>query len=710
MADQHDRKTAQGEDGSETAVIPKVQWPTVEPDETRDLTQELDSDRTAVLPVIKADSDVAAPAKPAPANAPPAEVAPTKAMPQAAARPAPPPKPAPPPPPFRAEAPPRFQQPAPTEMVTQPVPTAPPAAAGAGNGSDQTGKRPPWRRIGLVTAAALGVLGLLYGMDLLLSRGELPRGVTVAGVSVGGMNRAAAEQELHREIEPRLVRPVPVRAGDVDAEIDPEKAGLRLDWPATLDSAGSQPLNPWTRLTSLFSSREVGVVTQVDPEALGEQVDELSASANHEPVEGTIRFEGTTPVAVEPQPGQTIDREPAIAALTAHWADGTTVELPVTTRPVNTTLAGVNEALETVAKPAVSGPVAVNGEGGNAKLTPEAIVTALTFEPGANGGLNPKIDNAKVVEALQPQLAKTETPGKDATVALEGGVPVVKPSVDGLVVDWEKSLGGLLDVLKRTDDRKIDATYMHQPAKFTTEQAGKLGIKEVVGEFTTRGFARDSGVNIRMIASEVNGALVKPGETFSLNGYTGARGLGQGYIEAGIIESGRPGRAVGGGCSQFATTLYNAAYFAGMADVEHQEHSYYISRYPEAREATVFQTPSGGSVIDVKFRNDSPSGILIETIWTPTDITVRMWSTKHYAVESQTGARSDFTNPQTMTIPPGEPCTATTGAQGFRVSNTRIVRDAATGRELRRNTRNVTYKPLPIVVCATEPLPPPPPG
>ena len=85
---------------------------------------------------------------------------------------------------------------------------------------------------------------------------------------------------------------------------------------------------------------------------------------------------------------------------------------------------------------------------------------------------------------------------------------------------------------------------------------------------------------------QVNGAIVRPGETFSLNGYTGPRTAATGYVDAGIIDHGRPSRGIGGGISQFATTLYNATYFAGMTDVEHKEHSYYISRYPAAREAT----------------------------------------------------------------------------------------------------------------------------
>ena len=564
--------------------------------------------------------------------------------------------------------------------------------------------RLPGRRGLLVAGIVFGGLLLLYCGDLALASGEVPRGSTVAGVDVGGLDRGTAEQRLRQALEPHLRQPVPVSAGDVQATVDPAAAGLELDWAATLDRAGAQPLNPWTRLQSLFTSREVGTVTRTDRPKLTAAVEVLSTRTDHDPVEGIIRFEGVTPVPVDPRPGQRLDRPRAVEALLVDWATGRTIALPVQHTPVRSTPDDVQAALEDIAKPAVSGPVRITGEGADATLTPDVIAAALTFEVGQDGALGPKYDLDRVTEAVRPQLAKTEKPGKDATVVLEGGGPVVRPSTDGRGVDWAKSLEPLPDVLRRTSDRSLPAVYQHQPAKFTTEQATGLGIRDVIGEFSTGGFAADSGVNIRTIAAEVDGALIKPGETFSLNTHTGPRGTGQGYVEAGIIDKGRPGRAVGGGCSQFATTLYNASYFAGMADVAHKEHSYYISRYPEAREATVFE-----GQIDLSFRNDAPTGALIQTIWTPTSITVKIWGTKNYEVESLTGARSTFTEPGVLTIPFGEKCSPGNGAQGFTVSNTRVVRDARTHAELRRNTRTVIYNPIPKIICETQP-PPPPPG
>jgi vancomycin resistance protein YoaR len=565
-------------------------------------------------------------------------------------------------------------------------------------------RRKRLRKSGLIAAAVLGVLVVLYGLDLVVSGGNVPRGVTVAGVDVGGMSHTEAEQKLRDEIGPRLAAPVKARAGDVETAVDPKAAGLELDWTATLDRAGSQPLSPITRVTSFFTSREVGFDTRSDTVKLAAALEALRAETDHEPAEGGIRFEGATPVAVDPKQGQKLDVAGASDALLADWADGGTVELPVATTPVKTTKEGVAKALAEVAQPATALPLIIQGEGKDATLTPEHLATVLVFEPADDGGLTAKVDNGKVVEHAGPQLKDTEKEGKDAQIVFEGGRPVVKESVDGLGIDWDKSLATALDVLKRDNERVIKAEYKHTPAKVTTEQANKMGIKEVIGQFETGGFVAASGTNIRVVAEKVNGAIVKPGETFSLNGHTGPRGVAQGYVEAGIIENGVPGKAVGGGISQFATTLYNAAYHAGMKDAGHKEHSYWISRYPKGREATVYMDNAGNSLIDIKFANPDETGVAIQTIWTPSSIKIVLWGTKNYDVTGSTSGEFNHTQPQERKVDKPD-CQPSAGAQGFSVTDTRTIVDRRTGQS-RQESRTVRYDPQFKIICE----PPPNPG
>lgn len=231
------------------------------------------------------------------------------------------------------------------------------------------------------------------------------------------------------------------------------------------------------------------------------------------------------------------------------------------------------------------------------------------------------------------------------------------------------------------------------PALATESGAAPTPQDSVIGQFQTGGFASDSGQNIKRVAEQVNGAVVAPGQTFSLNGFTGPRTAANGYVEAGIIDDGKPARGVGGGISQFSTTLYNAEYFAGMGDVSHQPHSYYIRRYPAGREATVFD-----GQIDLKFRNDNPTPIRIRTAWSPTTITVQILGQKRYDVVSTPGPRTEPTPHPTRSSPPGQPCTPSNGVDGFTITDTRTVRDLVTG-QTRTEPRTTRYNPEPDVTC-----------
>ncbi|MDN5860982.1 MAG: VanW family protein, partial [Pseudonocardia sp.] len=581
---------------------------------------------------------------------------------------------------------------APTAGEGRPPTDAPPSPPG-------TGEQPRPRRRGRKVLLALGGLlvlaGLGYGADLLLSWGSVPRGVTVAGVAVGGLEPAAAEQRLRAEIEPRTNRPVRVRLGEATSRIEPAAAGLSVDWPATMSAVTEQPLNPITRLMSLFAGREVSVVTDVDDAKLDATLAELAPIVNRPVKEGTVRFIGVTPTAVSPEPGQKLDVRAAADVIRREWVAGAEVRLPLTAIPPVTTPAGVAKAIEQVARPAVAAPFTVTGEAGTSlTLTPEQIATVLAFKPGTGGDLIGAVNPVALKNVAGQAFTASEQPGRNATIDVSTGAPVVVPSQDGRGVDYAATAVAMGPPLIGSGPRRVAAVYADKPAELTAADLQRLGITELVSEFTTRGFAADSGRNIKRAAEQINGIVVRPGETFSLNAATNPRDAAHGYVEAGIIEDGHPARGIGGGVSQIATTTYNAAYFAAMTLVEHREHSFYISRYPEGREATVFD-----DIIDLKFRNDSPTAVMIQTEWTPSSITVRILGTKYYEVTSTTGPRTAPTEPKTVTIPAGEACSPSRGAPGFTVTNTRTLRDLGTGAVRSDPTRTVRYNPSPIVEC-----------
>ena len=152
-----------------------------------------------------------------------------------------------------------------------------------GDGADDEGGGRPRRRGLLVVGALVALLVLAYLGDLLFSSGSVPRGVVVAGQQIGGLSRAAAIEKLQGAIEPRSSQLVQVTAGEVRSEVDPKVAGLAVDYPGTLDLAGAQPLNPITRITSFFGTRDVEVVNKSDERAVRTAMEQLAPDRGPRP-------------------------------------------------------------------------------------------------------------------------------------------------------------------------------------------------------------------------------------------------------------------------------------------------------------------------------------------------------------------------------------------------------------------------------------------
>jgi len=565
----------------------------------------------------------------------------------------------------------------------------------------------------LVPAAAVLALGVAYGADLLLAGDDVPRGTVVAGIELGGLSPAAAAERLDGELTPRVTADHTLVAADVQGVLHPPAAGISLDVPATVDAVDDQPLNPWTRLTSLFSDRDVDPVLTSDRTSLDAQIEQLAATVDRAPVDATITLEGTTPSLVEPADGRTLDRSGAAEAVTAALASGgdpgTPIELPVDVTEVRVDTAEAQRVLDATVTPALAAPVTVVGSDGaeSVDVPPSAIAASLTFTPEDDGSLAVAVDPVALQAAMGEGFAGFGSPAQDARFEVSGDSISVVPSVDGQGINPADLAAQLLPVLDDPAPRSVTATLGPVAPAFTTEQAQALGIKEEVSSFSTNFTSSASGTNIRVVAAEVDGAIVKPGETFSLNGYTGPRGTAQGYVPAAVISGGEISQAVGGGISQFATTMFNAVFFGGLEDVTHKPHSFYISRYPAGREATVYE-----GVIDLQWRNDSDTGIYVQTEWVPGSITVTFWGTKRYEIESISSERRNIRQPAVQEKVDDGSCTEQSGSLGFDITVTRVFKDLNSGAELRREDFDTRYAAEAVIRCVApaDPAPAGPPA
>ncbi len=356
--------------------------------------------------------------------------------------------------------------------------------------------------------------------------------------------------------------------------------------------------------------------------------------------------------------------------------------------------------MRSFATPAVAGPVTVTADGRTFTLSPAALAKGVVFRSSDAGQLTPAIDAKKLHAAAAKEFAKVEVEPEEASIALDGGKPKIVASTAGRVVDLDKLAAALLAVLPEAGPRKVTAEMVQRDADTTDADMARLGIKEKVSTFTTYftgGRSSPRSQNIITLAKDVDGAIVKPGQTFSLNGHTGERTYANGYKDAPVIVGGKLEPGVGGGASQFTTTLFNAAYYAGLQDVEHKPHSFYFSRYPSVIESTIFYP-----TLDLKFKNTTPYGMLIDTSATGRSVTVSMWSTKYYdSVKTERSPRRNVTSPPTIYREPGPKCIATGGLPGFTQDAWRVIRKD--GQEVEREKFTWRYDPEPRFICGAKP-------
>ncbi len=563
----------------------------------------------------------------------------------------------------------------------------------------------PSRTVLLAGAGGLAAVALLAtGASYAFADEGVPRGVRVAGADLGGLSEQQAERALTDALAERVAGPVRLTAADRQLSLDPAAAGLAVDVAATVDEAASA--GPVDRLRALVGAdREVEPVTDVDGVRLRAALRAVTAPVGRPPREGSVGFQGREPVPVLPEEGRQVPVDQAADAVSAGWLDGGPVALPVETTPVRTTAEDVAAAVRDVAEPAVAAPIALDVGGDEALVVPpRAVARALTVEADAEGALVPRLDGPRLRKALGDRVDGVGRPPRDASFRIRRGKPVVVPSRAGTSVTPDALREAVQGVLTAPAPRRAEVVLGETAPELTTAEAEDLGIRERLASYTTEHPCCAPRVtNIQTMADLVDGSVVLPGETYSLNGRVGARDTARGFVAAPQILNGQFVDGVGGGVSQFATTMYNATFFAGMEDVEHKPHSYWITRYPQGREATV-STPAP----DLKWRNDSPHGVLVTTSYTGTSITVTLWGTERYdEVEALSSGRSNVKGFGVEYVDRPD-CTSSLGMVGFDITITRLMKDD--GEVVARSRASHRYLPEPRFICGPPPAPSPTPS
>jgi len=555
----------------------------------------------------------------------------------------------------------------------------------------------------------LGILVLLCALAIaslwFVQRDRALPNTEVAGIAVGNMTA----EEIRTAVEPvakeRVADETVFTFEGEEFVLLPTDVAYEVDLDATIAEAmarGRQglPGDLAVRVRSYRTSASYPLQERPDQGALDAWVTELADRLDRDEIRGDVEIDrDDASVSLIASQGLVIvDREElrsiALDALVAAGAEELAIPA-ATTQPLiaESELVALRERLERVfeapftfrsgdeelvLEPRDLARLAevVETEGGATGTTLEMRVTSENVEEVMGEVAPGRFD----VAARNSTYSANRTPPSGFDAQSDGTYRPVEASVSieggrlGARFDAETTATQLTELL-REGAREAGIRLEEVEPDLSPERAEQLRPTHAIGTFTTyfqAGAVRNE--NIALLADTVDGTLVMPGEQFSINAISGERSCEKGYQPAGTIIAGELVDTCGGGTSQFGTTTFNAAFFAGVALDDWRAHSWYISRYPMGREATL-----SFPVLDVKWSNTTDGAILVKTANTSTSVTVTLYgqplATAVSATHgSPTAERSFDTDVRTTaSLRQGQENVVQAGAEGFTVRVTRDV-------------------------------------
>lgn len=570
------------------------------------------------------------------------------------------------------------------------------------DGDDGDGGSAHWGRrvvLGLVL-----VLGLLYVGGYFLTGSRMPANATIGGVDVSGKSPSAAREAVDKALTPHVDREIVLTHGKTEFRVKPKAAGLAFDLDRTISEAGGErSWHPADIAGLFFGDHKTDPALDVDDEKLQSTIGTIGETVNRDVVEAQITFPKGKPKAREPKAGRVIARADAADAIRgAYLVSDEPVKVPTAVVEPAVDSRGLDEAMKTIAEPAVSAPITIRVGDKKVSLPVSAYASALVVHVKDNK-LQPYLDPKKLAGPLTDSTTGIGKKAVDATVKIENNKPVIKPGKAGVGLQPKEMAVKLLPALTESGSKRaVEVEAKVVEPLFTTQDAKALKIKQKISSFETRfPYAEYRNTNQSRAAELINGTILKPGETFSFNDTVGERTPANGFVNGFVINGGVFREELGGGVSQVATTMYNAGFFGGMDDVEHHPHAFYIDRYPVGREATIYF----GS-LDLRFKNPTKYGVLIRAYVvksTPSSagiMHVELWSTKVWDIKAGQSARRNARTPGKQ-YDDTDRCVPQAPIPGFDIDIYRsFYKD---GKRVKTEIDTATYQAADHVICGKKP-------
>jgi vancomycin resistance protein YoaR len=343
-------------------------------------------------------------------------------------------------------------------------------------------------------------------------------------------------------------------------------------------------------------------------------------------------------VVIKSSPGESLDAAATTANIFAALKNGKhDVDVAVTSSAAPVVDSDAQDAI-TRAQTYMTKPLSLTWDGGHQDLTSGQIASLLSFtaQPSATPKVVVAVNPSAMTDLLNSLKSNVEVPAKDADLRyIDGAVTVRSPEQVGKTLNVDESVKAIQTALTGGAATVALVTAPVEP-KVTAAMASSIVIRDKLssGETYYGGSVANRAYNVDLAVQRANGALIPPGGTYSFVDSVGAIDTANGYkVGYGIVATSNGSvstvPSVGGGICQVATTLFHAAFWAGMPIVERSWHLYWIPLYgqPPSGITGLDATVDTDVGLDLKFKNTTNDWIAVESSSDGTNVDFSLWGT-----------------------------------------------------------------------------------
>lgn len=532
------------------------------------------------------------------------------------------------------------------------------------------------RRFLIAVGGIVGTLIVSLGLFNIVYAKKVFPGVMVGGIYAGGLTKEELAARLDQQVKAVDGQELKVTIGEDAFEANPIK-----DWQLSYDIEDTVEavfqfgrrrdfvVSLKEQLGALFSSKTIFVDYAIDTDAYYAWIEQITHKVEVLEQDARLVLTSKGLVVEAEKVGRRITDDKlnrSVLYALATLAFFPPITLSLTDVPPAVTAASA-EALKSDVARLISNDLTLTFNDRTFLVTTSDILgfIELAADPGTPSGAVAVINEARVLQKIESIARDIDQTPVDARLTITNGrASIFTPSRDGYRVKRDEAAKQIADALEeRRADKSVTEIQLAVEvtrAAVRTETINDLGIKELIGKGTTSfaGSPPNRVHNISVGANSFNGLLIKPGETFSTIAALGKIDASTGYKPELVIREDRLIPETGGGLCQVSTTLFRAVLNAGLPVVERKNHSFRVRYYepPVGMDATIYDPAP-----DLKFTNDTPGYILIQTKVEGTKLTFELYGTKDGRVATTTTpVVYNITQPgdpvyiEDPTLPPGE--------------------------------------------------------